>query len=107
MADGVDATLLVQAVELEPDGVLIVDRAGTIVYANRSMCTLAGSDDLVGTVVDTLVPEGVRRHHTDLRRRYAEHPTQRPMGAGLDLSLEVVKRLDLDAAAEFAQTSPR
>jgi len=86
----VDATLLIQAVELAPDGVLIVDAEGTIVYANRSICVLAGLDDLVGTKVESLVPARNRDHHAALREGYANHPTPRPMGAGLDLALERV-----------------
>jgi PAS domain S-box-containing protein len=88
VSEGVDATLLVQAVELAPDGVLIVDHVGTIVYANRSICELVGGDDLVGTNVEALVPSDVREGHTKLRRAFVKHPVQRPMGAGRDLALE-------------------
>lgn len=84
----VDATLLIQAVELAPDGVLIVDEQGTIVYANRSICSLAGADDLVGTTVESLVPAPIRHRHAELRAGYGQHPMPRPMGAGLDLALE-------------------
>jgi len=83
----VDATLLAQAVELAPDGVLIVDHAGIIVYANRSIRELSGSDELVGASVDTLVPDAAREGHAELRRDYAARPTQRPMGVGLELAL--------------------
>lgn len=86
----VDATLLIEAVELAPDGVLIVDARGMIVYANRSMCDLAGSDDLVGTSVETLVPAHSRDRHADLREGYGRHPEPRPMGAGLDLAVQRV-----------------
>jgi PAS domain S-box-containing protein len=88
VSEGVDPTLLVQAVELAPDGVLIVDHAGTIVYANRSICELAGADDLVGAAVDSLVPVASRDHHKRLRSAFVKHPVQRPMGAGRDLALE-------------------
>jgi PAS domain S-box-containing protein len=84
----VDATFLIQAVELAPDGVLIVDERGTIVYANRSICALAGLDELVGTSVDSLVPARSRDRHAELREKYANHPLPRPMGAGLELALE-------------------
>jgi len=83
-----DSALLTQAVELAPDGVLVVDQDGRIVYANRSMHQLAGRDDLVGRSVDELVPGPVRAHHADLRSRYNESPSRRPMGAGLDLTIE-------------------
>lgn len=84
----VDAALLIQAVELAPDGVLIIDDGGTIVYANRSVRILAGVDDLVGTQVESLVPRHVRDRHAKLRRGYTHHPVPRPMGVGLDLALE-------------------
>jgi two-component system, NarL family, sensor histidine kinase DevS len=84
----IDATLVIQAVELAPDGVLIVDEQGTIVYANRSICALAGCDELVGTTVDSLVPTRARARHARLRDGYGQHPAPRPMGAGLDLALE-------------------
>jgi PAS domain S-box-containing protein len=83
-----DTTLLVHAVELAPDGVLIVDADGLIVYANRSIRSLAGSDELVGLNVDSLVPSEVRSRHTSLRSGYVEQPTQRPMGVGLELTME-------------------
>lgn len=82
-----DPTLLTQAVELAPDGVLIVARSGRIVYANRSMHQLAGYDRLVGLSVHDLVPERVRHRHVRLHAGYAADPSQRPMGAGLDLAL--------------------
>ena len=83
-----DPALLTHAVELAPDGVLIVDHDGVIVYANRSMHQLALSDDLVGTNVDDLVPEVVRSRHSALRDGYTSAPAQRPMGAGLELALQ-------------------
>jgi two-component system, NarL family, sensor histidine kinase DevS len=85
---GLDATLLAQAVELAPDGVLIVDHVGTIVYANRSIEALAGSDHLVGASVDSLVPASMRPRHARLMRGYTAAPAQRPMGVGLELALE-------------------
>ena len=83
-----DPALLSHAVELAPDGVLIVDHSGTIVYANRSMHALSGYDDLAGRPVDDLVPSAVRGSHAKMRASYHDHPTQRPMGAGLELALQ-------------------
>jgi two-component system sensor histidine kinase DevS len=82
-----DPALLTHAVELAPDGVLIVDHEGVIVYANRSMHQLALSDQLVGTNVDELVPDAIRGRHASLRDGYTAAPMQRPMGAGLELAL--------------------
>jgi len=83
-----DTALLLHAVELAPDGALIVDRDGTVIYANRAMHDLAGADDIVGRSVDDLVPAPMRGYHVDLRQSYSSSPLQRPMGAGLELGLE-------------------
>ncbi|MDW3213689.1 MAG: PAS domain S-box protein [Ilumatobacteraceae bacterium] len=80
------------AVEFSPDGVLVVSKDGTIVYDNAAARALAGCDGtLVGSNVDALVPSGVRGHHHRLRNSYFSAPSTRPMGSGLELSLE---RLD-------------
>ena len=83
-----DPALLTQAVELAPDGVLIVDHSGTIIYANKSMHAMSGYADLAGRLVDELVPTAVRGSHSQMREGYTHHPTQRPMGAGLELALQ-------------------
>lgn len=83
-----DRTLLAHAVELAPDGVLIVDRSGRIVYANRSIRHLVGENELIGRNVDELVPDPVRGSHADLRAGYNAMPSQRPMGVGLELGLQ-------------------
>ena len=82
-----DLELLSHACELAPDGVVIVDQDGSIVYANRSMCALAGADDLAGRSVDELVPDHVQARHADLRAGYGGAPSPRPMGVGLELAL--------------------
>lgn len=88
MPGDLDRTLLAQAVELAPDGVLIVDHDGVIIYANRSIRHLVGVEQLIGENVDQLVPSGVRAGHADLRRGYNSAPLQRPMGVGLELHLQ-------------------
>ncbi|MDJ0770316.1 MAG: PAS domain S-box protein [Ilumatobacter sp.] len=83
-----DPSLLLHAVESAPDGVLVVDRDGTIVYANRAMHDLADVDELVGTSVDQLVPGAARDRHADLRAMYNGAPSLRPMGVGLELAMQ-------------------
>ncbi|MFP5489130.1 MAG: PAS domain-containing sensor histidine kinase, partial [Acidimicrobiia bacterium] len=65
-----------------------VDHAGVDIYATRAMHALSGYDDLAGRQVDELVPHSVRGSHAHLRQGYTKHPTQRPMGAGLELALQ-------------------
>jgi PAS domain S-box-containing protein len=90
-----DNALLLHAVDKAPDGVLIVDEAGIVVYANRAMAEIAGTDQLVGTTIDALVPPDVRGRHSKLRAGYHQQPTMRPMGSGLDLRLRRVDGVEV------------
>ncbi|HEX5615338.1 MAG TPA: PAS domain S-box protein [Acidimicrobiia bacterium] len=99
-----------QALEAAPDGVLIVDHGGTILYANPTLVDLFGyaDDELVGRPVEMLVPEGARPAHTNNRRDYVDHPRTRPMGSGLDLrgrrkdGLEVPVEISLSPVPDSA-----
>jgi PAS domain S-box-containing protein len=73
--------------EAAPDGILLVDRAGTIVQANSACAQLFGYElgELVGNPVEIIVPESVRAKHGGLRDRYFAAPHRRPMGSGLEL----------------------
>ncbi len=70
-----------------PDGLLIVDAAGLILAANPEIERQFGwaREELVGMGVETLIPRGARAAHRTHRASYANAPTVRPMGAGLDL----------------------
>ncbi len=74
--------------ESAPDTMLIVDAAGTIVLANSEASRAFGyaREELIGSSVDDLVPERLRRRHPTLRATYHHAATRRPMGSGLDLS---------------------
>ncbi|MEM8620996.1 MAG: PAS domain S-box protein [Actinomycetota bacterium] len=70
-----------------PDGLLLVDDAGTVVVANPAAAAIFGRpvDDLEGLAVDELVPSEHRGHHADFRDRYSQTARRRPMGTGLQL----------------------
>jgi PAS domain S-box-containing protein len=70
-----------------PDATLIVSDAGEIVFVNDHAGALFGLDveDLLGTTVEDLLPEGLRAVHRAHRTRYRAEPVGRAMGAGLDL----------------------
>ena len=74
--------------ESAPDAVVVVDIAGTIVYANELVERVFGfrSPDIVGRSVETLVPEQVRGQHRHHRHAYEEMRTTRPMMSGADLN---------------------
>ncbi len=66
-----------------PDGVVVVDENGRVKYANRQLQRLTGyrRHELVGRVVELLVPASLRTIHVKQRRRYAVRPRVRPMGS--------------------------
>lgn len=79
--------ILRQVLEQSPDGLLLCEADGTIVFVNEALCRLTGyrSDELLGSTVDVLVPETVRHRHSRLRHDYNRDPHPRPMGRGITL----------------------
>ena len=75
------------AVDAAPDGIVVVDDAGTMLFVNPMIEKLFEYErnQLVGQSVDLLLPEALRRTHAARRDAYVEHPQTRPMGAGLEL----------------------
>jgi PAS domain S-box-containing protein len=73
--------------DLAPDAIVVVDPAGTIVFANAQIEQTFGYDaaELVGRPVETLLPERFREAHPQDRARFGAQPKPRPMGAGLTL----------------------
>lgn len=80
-------TTTLPLLESMPDAVVVVDAAGTIVYANRLIEPLFGyrAHDVVGRSVEMLVPEQVRAEHRRHRRAYGQARSTRPMLTGADL----------------------
>jgi PAS domain S-box-containing protein len=70
-----------------PDATLVVADTGEIVFVNDHAGSLFGFalDDLLGVLVEELLPDALRSAHRDHRTRYRAAPTVRTMGAGLDL----------------------
>lgn len=85
--------------EALPDAVLMVDADGTIVYANGLLETLSGygREELLGQLVEFLVPERFRELHTRHRRGYVATPRARPMGVNLDIYLRRKDRTEFPA----------
>ncbi len=75
------------AVESSPSGMVMVDREGTIVLVNREIERLFGysRDELLGRAIETLVPQGTRARHPELRSGFLSSPEARAMGAGREL----------------------
>jgi PAS domain S-box-containing protein len=75
------------AVDAAPDGIVIVDEAGIILFVNPMTEQLFEYDrnQLIGRSVDLLLPDALRARHAARRASYSEHPQTRAMGAGLEL----------------------
>jgi PAS domain S-box-containing protein len=73
--------------ESAPDAMVIANGQGRIVLANAETERLFGygGEELVGQLVDVLVPERFRGKHPQLREGYTAHPHTRTMGEGRDL----------------------
>ncbi len=74
--------------EAAPDAILGIEPSGRIALVNAQAERLFGykRDELVGQLVDILVPHAIRDAHAGHRIRYVADPSPRPMGAGMHLS---------------------
>jgi PAS domain S-box-containing protein len=74
--------------EAAPDAIVGVDPAGRIALVNAQTERLFGygRDELVGQMVELLIPEAVRAIHPARRSTYFADPEPRPMGAGMQLA---------------------
>ena len=82
--------LLEAIVTTSPNGLLLVDRQGTIRYTNASLERMFGYDEqeLVGVELEALVPESARSRHRELSRQFVQRPQNRSMGTmGADTEL--------------------
>lgn len=79
--------LLPAIVESVSVAIFVVDRHGRVVFVNRQAQTLVGyvPDELIGTQVESLMPEPMRGKHAELRRSFCAAPGVRPMAAGREL----------------------
>lgn len=73
--------------EAAPDAILVIERSGHIVVANARSSAIFGwqPGELVGQLIEVLVPDYIRPRHAALRDGYFDSPHTRPMGIGLDL----------------------
>lgn len=73
--------------EAAPDALLITNRRGEIVFANRQVENLFGYSkaEVVGKSVDLLLPERFRGGHEAYRQSFFHAPKSRAMGTGREL----------------------
>ncbi len=75
--------------ESAPDGMLIIDRKGQIIYANRQIAAMTGypRHSLVGENITKLQAEEAKESHGDYLAAFFEDPAHRVMGEGRPLQL--------------------
>lgn len=69
-----------------PNAMVLVNPTGVIIDANQAAVLLFQRNDLVGRVVEDLVPLEVRDRHQANREGFFSDPRPRPMGEGRQLS---------------------
>jgi PAS domain S-box-containing protein len=75
-------------IDAMPDAIVIVNADGLIVDVNILALGMFGytRDELLGSPVEVLIPDGVRERHIVEREEYVRRPRVRRMGAGIQLS---------------------
>jgi PAS domain S-box-containing protein len=83
---GLDPTLMLR-LEASPDGVVICNTEGGIVYVNAQTERLFGyrSDELINKSIETLLPQQRRSKHVEQRAEFLETRRHRPMGTHPEL----------------------
>lgn len=73
--------------DTSPDAMVVVDEAGRIVLVNLQTERLFGypRQELIGQLIEILIPERLRASHLLRRQEFAAAPKVRPMGSGLEL----------------------
>lgn len=75
------------AFESSPTGMIIVDSQGRITAVNKEIERLFGydSNELIGQLIEILVPDGYKTGHPVYRDGYVKKPEPRMMGSGRNL----------------------
>jgi PAS domain S-box-containing protein len=73
--------------EAAPDGIFEVEQDGTIILLNAAAEAMFGytREEFLGQLVEKLIPQAARSTHRQHRAHFSQHPSVRPMGAGLEL----------------------
>ncbi|MDB5232418.1 MAG: domain S-box protein [Chitinophagaceae bacterium] len=68
-------------------GIIVTDKHGLIINFNKYAETQFGfsKDEIIGKVVDVLLPTSAHARHVQYREQYYKHPEPRIMGHGRDL----------------------
>lgn len=97
-----DEELAFRLLEAAPDGFVVTDADGAIVWVNSATERMFGwpRTELVGELVEVLVPERLRETYRSHRARFATAPTHRPMG--VERRLRGLRRDGTELAVDLA-----
>ncbi len=75
------------AIRSAPNGIIVCDEAGTILFVNQQIETIFGHSEgeLLGRIVEELVPAAHRLDHLAFRAGFWQHAESRAMGVGREL----------------------
>jgi len=70
------------------EGIVLINASGCITLVNAAAERMFGyhRDELIGQMLEVLLPDRARSAHTEHRTHYFAAPRVRPMGSGLDLA---------------------
>ena len=76
-----------QLIEMAADGIVVVNRSGAIVLVNEQFETLFGysRDEVMGRLIEWLVPEPLRPRHVGAREHFQRRPGRQRMASGREL----------------------
>ena len=82
-----EKTHMTSLFENATEGILLTNKEGKIILVNPAAEKMFGyiSIELVGNMVETLLPGHIREKHTRLREGFYKAPSNRSMGTGRDL----------------------
>lgn len=83
----ISATNVLPFLDISPDALVIINRAGTITMVNGQTEVVFGyaREELLGRSVELLLPKHFHEVHVAHRQHYFSAPQTRPMGIGLEL----------------------
>ena len=83
-----DKSHLASLFENATEGILVTNNKGNIILANPAAIKMFGyelENEMVGQMVEILIPRRYRAGHVQLRDGFYHHPSNREMGSGRDL----------------------
>lgn len=104
---GVEVAFFEELVERSPDAVVVADENGRVVWCNDQVLSMLGwdPDDLVGRLVEVLLPHALKARHVEHRRAFRAAPAPRPMGP--ELTLTAVRADGTELPVEISLTPLR